>query len=99
MEQPAFGLAAWAGGEELSTTPPFRVPAFPPPPTGALTLTGLTASQTAMAIEYVSSPVPHPALQIRIGAGPSADLRLQSWGNTCFVNVFKAPGWRKNPLF
>src|SRR6202167_1984712 len=36
---------------------------------------------------------------MRTGLGPSADLRAQSWGSTCRVSAFKAPEWRKNPVF
>src|ERR1700722_9151798 len=83
----------------LSAMLPLRTPDFPDPlPLVALPMTGLTASQIAMAIEYVSSPVPHPALQILTGPELSVVLRLQSCGNTCRVSAFSAPECRKNPV-
>src|ERR1700691_6420492 len=65
----------------------------------ALAALRLNPSQTAMAIEYVSSPVEQPALQMRRGVGPSTDLRTQSWGTTCCARALSAPGWRKKPVF
>src|SRR5580692_7126027 len=72
---------------------PLALPLFEPFPLFAeLAPLRLKASQTAMAMEYVSSPVAQPALQMRSGLGPSTDLRAQSTGTTCRVKALSAPG-------
>src|ERR1700722_200791 len=86
----------------LSTMPPLRAADFPFPLVLPLlaplplfpapVLPWLNASQTAIAIVYVSSPLPQPALQMRRGLGPSTDLRAQSCGTTCRASAFSAPG-------
>src|ERR1700683_1777865 len=62
---------------------PLALPLFEPFPLfPELAPLRLRASQTAIAMEEVSSPVAQPALQMRSGLGPSADLRAQSTGTT-----------------
>src|SRR5271169_6601467 len=92
IDKPALRLVDPEVAGPLSAMPPLRAADFPFPlpllwlepfPLFPLALWWLNASQTAMAMEYVSSPVEQPALQMRSGLGPSTDFRAQSWGTTC----------------
>src|SRR5712671_3755645 len=103
-----LSLADSGGAVALSAMPPFRaadlpfpfvLPPFVPLPLFPLVAAILlNASQTAIAMVYVSSPVEQPALQIRSGVGPSTDLRAHNCGTTCRARALRAPGWRKNPV-
>src|SRR5580658_7838871 len=98
MENPAPGF----GDPICSAMPPLREADFPLPLPlplleplplfPAAVPLWLNASQTAMAMEYVSSPVEQPALQMRSGLGPSEDLRAQSCGTTFRARALSAPG-------
>src|SRR5215471_8713457 len=89
-------------GTEVSLMPPFRPPGFGSFPGLPLLapfplLVGFAwamASEIAIAMEYVSSPVPQPALQIRRVPELSTALRAWSCGITCRDRAFMAPGCR-----
>src|SRR5579859_4701996 len=85
-------------GAEFSEMPPFRLAGLasllplPLPAPFPLPFPLGRESQTAMAMEYASSPVEHPALHMRSVAALSFDLRAYSCGMIWRVSAFIAPG-------